>query len=68
LRQGSSFYTPTLQKQTLIKNQLRRKIMPNQTIKGRSAKISRGKTLLQRPVLNKGMVFNDAEREALGLH
>lgn len=42
--------------------------MPNQTIKGRSAKISRGKTLLQRPVLNKGMVFNDAEREALGLH
>ncbi|MGP8153469.1 MAG: NAD-dependent malic enzyme [Smithella sp.] len=42
--------------------------MSNQTIKGRSAKIPRGRTLLQDPVLNKGMVFNEAEREALGLH
>jgi malate dehydrogenase (oxaloacetate-decarboxylating)(NADP+) len=42
--------------------------MPNQTIKGRFAKIPRGKTLLCDPVLNKGMAFNEAEREALGLH
>ena len=42
--------------------------MSNQTIKGRSAKIPRGKTLLYDPVLNKGMAFNEAEREALGLH
>jgi len=42
--------------------------MSNRTIKDRSVKIPRGRTLLQDPVLNKGTVFNAAEREALGLH
>ena len=41
--------------------------MSNRTIKDRSAKIPRGKTLLCDPVLNKGMAFNEAERDALGL-
>jgi malate dehydrogenase (oxaloacetate-decarboxylating)(NADP+) len=50
------------------RNHLRRKIMSNRTIKDRSVKIPRGRTLLQDPVLNKGTVFNAAEREALGLH
>ena len=38
--------------------------MPNQTIKDRSAKIPRGKTFLCDPVLNKGMAFNEAERDS----
>ena len=42
--------------------------MSNGTLKDRSAKIPRGRTLLCDPVLNKGTVFNEAEREALGLH
>ena len=42
--------------------------MSNRTNKDRSVKIPRGRTLLQDPVLNKGTVFNAAEREALGLH
>jgi malate dehydrogenase (oxaloacetate-decarboxylating)(NADP+) len=42
--------------------------MSNGTIKDRSAKIPRGRTLLCDPVLNKGTVFNETEREALGLH
>jgi malate dehydrogenase (oxaloacetate-decarboxylating)(NADP+) len=42
--------------------------MSGRIIKKRSAKIPRGKTLLCDPVLNKGTVFNEAEREALGLH
>ena len=42
--------------------------MSNRTIKDRSVKIPRGKTLLCDPVLNKGTVFNAAERETLGLH
>ncbi|HUN55869.1 MAG TPA: NAD-dependent malic enzyme [Smithella sp.] len=41
--------------------------MPNQIIKGRFPKIPRGKTLLNDPALNKGLVFNEAQREALGL-
>ena len=41
--------------------------MSNRTIKDRSAKIPRGKTLLYDPVLNKGMAFNEAERDTLGL-
>ena len=41
--------------------------MSNQTIKARPAKIPRGRTLLQDPLLNKGTVFNADEREALGL-
>lgn len=42
--------------------------MLNRTIKDRSVKIPRGRTLLCDPVLNKGTVFNEAERDALGLH
>ena len=42
--------------------------MSYRTIKGRSVKIPRGRTLLQDSVLNKGTAFNAAEREALGLH
>ena len=42
--------------------------MSNQAIKGHAAKLSRGKALLHDPSLNKGTVFNAAEREALGLH
>ena len=42
--------------------------MSNRTIKDSSVKIPRGRTLLCDPVLNKGTVFNEAEREALGLH
>ena len=38
--------------------------MSNQTIKDRSAKIPRGKTLLYDPILNKGMAFNEAERDS----
>jgi malate dehydrogenase (oxaloacetate-decarboxylating)(NADP+) len=42
--------------------------MSNQAIKGHAAKFPRGKALLHDPSLNKGTVFNAAEREALGLH
>ena len=42
--------------------------MSNQAIKGHAAKLPRGKALLHDPSLNKGTVFNAAEREALGLH
>jgi len=41
--------------------------MSDRTIKNRSVKIPRGRTLLQNSVLNKGTVFSAAEREALGL-
>jgi malate dehydrogenase (oxaloacetate-decarboxylating)(NADP+) len=41
--------------------------MSDHTIKNSSVKIPRGRTLLCDPVLNKGTVFNEAEREALGL-
>lgn len=41
--------------------------MPTRTFKKRSAKIPRGRTLLQEPVLNKGTVFSEREREILGL-
>jgi len=50
------------------RNLLRRIIMSNRTIKDRSAKIPRGRTLLQDPVLNKGTVFNAIEREVLDLN
>ena len=42
--------------------------MSNQAIKGHAAKLPRGKALLHDPSLNKGTVFNAAERDALGLH
>lgn len=42
--------------------------MSDRTIKKRPTRIPRGRTLLQDPVLNKGTVFNEAEREALGLN
>ena len=41
--------------------------MSNRTLKNRSIKIPRGRTLLQDPALNKGTVFNEQEREAFGL-
>jgi malate dehydrogenase (oxaloacetate-decarboxylating)(NADP+) len=41
--------------------------MSVQTMKNRSTKIPRGRTLLCDPILNKGTVFNEAERDALGL-
>lgn len=41
--------------------------MSVRTIKNRSTKIPRGKTLLCDPLLNKGTVFNEAERDALRL-
>jgi malate dehydrogenase (oxaloacetate-decarboxylating)(NADP+) len=55
------------QKKAPIGNQFRRKIMSNRTIKDRSVKITKGRTLLQDPVLNKGTVFTATERDALGL-
>ena len=42
--------------------------MSNQAIKGLAAKFPKGKALLDDPSLNKGTVFNMAERESLGLH
>ncbi|MEN6420397.1 MAG: NAD-dependent malic enzyme, partial [Smithella sp.] len=42
--------------------------MSDRTIKKPSVKIPRGKALLCDPVWNKGTVFNEAERETLGLH
>jgi len=42
--------------------------MSNQVINGLAAKFPRGKALLDDPSLNKGTVFNAAERESLGLH
>ena len=42
--------------------------MSKQAIKGHAAKLPKGKALLHDPSLNKGTVFNAAEREALGLH
>ena len=41
--------------------------MSNQPVKNRSIKIPRGRTLLQDPALNKGTVFNEEERDVLGL-
>ena len=41
--------------------------MSNQPVKNRSIKIPRGRTLLQDPALNKGTVFNEEERDLLGL-
>lgn len=41
--------------------------MSNRPVNNRSIKIPRGRTLLQDPALNKGTVFNEEEREALGL-
>jgi malate dehydrogenase (oxaloacetate-decarboxylating)(NADP+) len=41
--------------------------MSARTVKKRSAKIPRGRTLLQEPVLNKGTVFSERERDILGL-
>jgi malate dehydrogenase (oxaloacetate-decarboxylating)(NADP+) len=41
--------------------------MSDRTIKNRSVKIPRGKTLLCDPAWNKGTVFNEIEREALNL-
>jgi malate dehydrogenase (oxaloacetate-decarboxylating)(NADP+) len=41
--------------------------MSERTIKNHPTKIPRGKTLLYDPVLNKGTVFNEAERDALRL-
>jgi malate dehydrogenase (oxaloacetate-decarboxylating)(NADP+) len=41
--------------------------MSSRTIKDRPLKIPRGRTLLCDPILNKGTVFNEVEREALGL-
>ena len=41
--------------------------MSNRIIKDRSVKITKGRTLLQDPVLNKGTVFTATERDALGL-
>lgn len=42
--------------------------MSDRIIKKPSVKIPRGKALLCDPVWNKGTVFNEAERETLGLH
>lgn len=43
------------------------KTMSGRTIKDRSVKIPRGRTLLQDPFLNKGTIFSATERDALGL-
>ncbi len=42
--------------------------MPIRTIKKRTTKIPLGRTLLCDPLLNKGTVFNEAERDVLRLH
>jgi malate dehydrogenase (oxaloacetate-decarboxylating)(NADP+) len=67
LTQYSSSYTLTSQKKAPIGNQFRRKIMSNRTIKDSLVKITKGKTLLCDPVLNKGTVFTETERDVFGL-